>query len=347
MSSTAHKPFVRPLYRRGLAWFAGIGSAWVFVLATLGAFTTSINAGMAFPDWPLSNGSINPEGWLRDINMFAEHSHRLSGATMGLITIVLAVWLARREERRWLRLLGWAALAIVIIQGVLGGTRVTLDQWYIDGMEMSIGQMLRIPHGVLAQIYVCILFAIAAALSRPWIEGPISDFAASAKLRRLGLLCTSLVTVQLVIAATMRHYHAGMAIPTFPLTPEGSLLPSHWNFRVGIHFAHRAMAAVLSVALIAYGVAVWRAGISELFKKTAATMMALLVMQVALGASVIWTVRDPYYTTAHVIVGACTLAVTFLLTWLCFRNRIEEVTASAAPDRPDFAPRVRTPEAHA
>ena len=53
-------------YKPALAVFAAFGGAWVFVLVTLGAFTTSIGAGMAFPDWPLSNGSINPEGWLRD-----------------------------------------------------------------------------------------------------------------------------------------------------------------------------------------------------------------------------------------------------------------------------------------
>ena len=81
--TVTHKP--------ALAAFATAGSVWVFLLVTLGAFTTSINAGMAFPDWPLSNGSINPEGWLRDISMFAEHSHRLTGAVMGLITIGLAV----------------------------------------------------------------------------------------------------------------------------------------------------------------------------------------------------------------------------------------------------------------
>ena len=82
-------------YQPGLAWFAALGSAWVFVLVTLGAFTTTIGAGMAFPDWPLSNGSINPHGWLTEIDKFAEHSHRLSGIVMGLITVPLAIWLWR------------------------------------------------------------------------------------------------------------------------------------------------------------------------------------------------------------------------------------------------------------
>src|SRR5437868_4965417 len=133
-------------YRRPLAIFTAAASLWVFVLVTLGAFTTSIGAGMAFPDWPLSNGSLNPEGWLSNIAYLAEHSHRLSGWTMGLLTIVLVVWLQRTEERAWLRKLGWWALAIVVVQGLLGGTRVLLDPVHVPGFEMTLGQMLRIPH---------------------------------------------------------------------------------------------------------------------------------------------------------------------------------------------------------
>ena len=84
-------------YKPGLAWFAAVGSAWVFVLVTLGALTTSIGAGMAFADWPLSNGSLNPNGWRENLAMFAEHSHRLSGLMMGLVTVGLVVALGRWE----------------------------------------------------------------------------------------------------------------------------------------------------------------------------------------------------------------------------------------------------------
>src|SRR3954470_11209256 len=93
--TNTHKP--------GLAIFAGLASLWVFVLVTLGAFTTSIGAGMAFPDWPLSNGSLNPIGWLDNLSYFAEHSHRLSAGVMSTVTIVLAVWIWRVETRAWLR----------------------------------------------------------------------------------------------------------------------------------------------------------------------------------------------------------------------------------------------------
>lgn len=313
-------------YQPGLAWFATLGSAWVFVLVTLGAFTTTIGAGMAFADWPLSNGSVNPSGWLDDIAMFAEHSHRLSGTMMGLITLVLAVWLHRAEQRAWLRSLGWWALAIVIVQGLLGGTRVLFDRMQVPGFEMSFGQMLRIPHGALAQVYVCVLFAIAAGLSRPWIAGARGGPGAGGKsARRLGFWCLFLLLAQLWIAAAMRHNYAGLAIPTFPWsTPEGALLPAAWDYRVALQFAHRVMAAVLGGALALYGHVLWREKTLPLpLRASSFLFVGLIAAQIALGAEIIWTARSVYVTTGHVVVGALTLAAVFVVTFFVHRDAIE------------------------
>jgi cytochrome c oxidase assembly protein subunit 15 len=310
-------------YQPGLAWFAAIGSAWVFVLVALGAFTTSIGAGMAFPDWPLSNGSVNPHGWLTEIDKFAEHSHRLSGMLMGMITIILAVWLHRCEARGWLRQLGWWALAIVIVQGVLGGTRVVLDHIAVPGFEMSLGQMLRIPHGVLAQVYVCVLFAIAAGVSRPWVANTLGT--PSARVRSLGWWCAALVFVQLVVAATMRHNQAGMAIPTFPFsTPDGALLPASWDYRVALQFTHRVIAAAIGVAVLAYGHFLWREkSLAAWLRAGSFLLVGLIVLQITLGAQIIWTGRSVMMTVGHVVVGALTLASTFLVVFLVHRDSIE------------------------
>ena len=312
-----------------LALFAAIGGIWVFVLVTLGAFTTSIGAGMAFPDWPLSNGSINPEGWLRDISKFAEHSHRLTGMLMGLITATLAVWLWLREERRWLRELGLWAFGIVLLQGIIGGTRVTLNAVDVPWFHMSLGEMLRIPHGILAQVYVCILIAIAVALSKSWIERPAP---VQPRVRRIGVICTALVLLQLIVAATMRHNAAGLAIPTFPYsTPGGHWLPDTWNFPVAIHFAHRALAVVLAVALTVFAWVIRRDPASSLaLRAGASALISLLVLQILLGAQIIWTLRHPHLTTSHVVVGALTFAVTFWLTWVAHRDAIEGGTVQRA-----------------
>ncbi len=329
MSLTANRTIT---HKPALAIFAAVGSAWVFVLVTLGAFTTSIGAGMAFPDWPLSNGSINPQGWLTDIAKFAEHSHRLTGMIMGLVTIGLALWLWLREGRAWVRQLGGWALGIVILQGIIGGQRVTLNAIEVPGFHMSLGEMLRIPHGIFAQIYVCLLIAIAVALSRAWIErtAPVS-----LRLRRIGVICTGLVLVQLVVAATMRHNGAGLAIPSFPYsTPDGHWLPPQWNFPVAIHFTHRLMALVLAVALTIFAWSVRRDRAATLAMRAGASaLVTLLVLQILLGALVVLFGRQPDATTAHVVVGALTFALTFWLTWVAHRDTIEGNAPLATPSR--------------
>lgn len=316
-------------YRPALAWFALAGSLWVFVLVALGALTTTIGAGMAFPDWPLSNGSVNPHGWLTEIDKFAEHSHRLSGAVMGFVTIALAVWLHRTEQRAWLRKLGWWALAIVIFQGLIGGKRVLLDSLAVPGFEMTLGQMLRLPHGMLAQVYVCVLFAIVAGLSRPWIAGDLGR--ASPRVRRLGWLCVVLLFVQLGVAVTMRHNHAGMAIGFFPHSmPDGSWLPANWDYRVVLQFTHRLMAVLIGLGVAVYGHYLWRdRGLHPLVRAGSFLLMGLVAAQIFLGAQIIWTGRSVTMTTGHVVLGALTLATTFAVVFLTQRDSVEGQKSAA------------------
>jgi cytochrome c oxidase assembly protein subunit 15 len=311
-----------PNYKPGLAWFAALGSAWVFVLVALGAFTTTIGAGMAFPDWPLSNGSVNPHGWLTEIDKFAEHSHRLSAVFMGTVALILAGWIWWTESRGWLRRLGWFAVGLVILQGVVGGLRVRLDGYQVAMVNTSVGQLFAMLHAFLAQAFACVLFTVAAASSRPWIErtcgwtGP-----ASPRLRQAGAWCVALLFVQLSIAAVVRHSFAGLAIPTFPLsTPEGAVLPAAWNFGVGIQFAHRVMAAVIGLGIAVYGHFLWRERAApRLLRWSGVGLVGLVVLQVLLGANIIWTARSVEVTTGHVLVGALTLAATFLVTLLVHR----------------------------
>lgn len=326
MSADAH-PQRTSAYKPAVAWFAALGSAWVFVLVALGAFTTSIGAGMAFLDWPLSNGSLNPSGWLTEIDKFAEHSHRLSASVMSAITVILAVWLWRTEQRAWLRKLALFAVALVLTQAVVGGLRVLLEGRHVEMVNTSVGRLFAMLHACLAQLFACTLIAIAVSLSRGWIIRPLR---VSCAVRRAGALCCVLLFCQLAIAAIMRHSFAGLAIPTFPAsTPGGGLLPVAWDFRVGIHFAHRCMAAVLTVALIWFAFKIWfDRGASLGMRCGASVLVSLLGFQILLGAWIIWSHRAAAMTTGHVLVGAATLVTTFWLTWLAHRDVVEETPAA-------------------
>jgi heme a synthase len=313
-------------YKPALAAFSAAAAAWVFLLVSLGAFTTTIGAGMAFPDWPMSNGSLNPNGWLTNLSMFAEHSHRLSAAVMTALTLVLAFWLWRKESRAWLRRLSYFGVALVLTQAVVGGLRVLLDPIQIGAIGTSLGRLIAMLHACLAQALACTLIALAASCSGSWIAKPRP---VGKSLRRAGVVCCALLFLQLGIAAVMRHSFAGLAIPTFPWsTPEGGLLPAEWDFRVGINFAHRAMACIIAVAVSVFAVSIWRdRAASPGMRAGASSLVSLLAFQILLGAAIIRSYRAVSVTTGHVLVGALTLATAFWLTWLAHRDAIEGPTA--------------------
>src|SRR5947208_5642794 len=106
---------------------------WLTFVATLlficsGGMVTSKNVGLAVPDWPTTFGYnmfLFPiSKWVGGI--LFEHTHRLMGSLVGFLTSLLAVWLWVCEDRRWVRNLGAIAVVGVILQGILGGLRVTM-----------------------------------------------------------------------------------------------------------------------------------------------------------------------------------------------------------------------------
>jgi cytochrome c oxidase assembly protein subunit 15 len=325
-----------PAHRPWLARYAAGTLVATGFLLFAGGFTTSIEAGMVFLDWPLSNGSINPEGWLADPAMRAEHSHRLLGAKVGLLTLVLAIWLQRTDPRAWLRRAGWFAVALVVFQGVLGGLRVLLDALHVPAIETSVGRLFAMAHACTAQFFVGVLVVIAAACTRGWISGesaPRRHPAAApedAAVRRWAAWGVALLFAQLAIAAVMRHSHAGLSIPWFPTSQAGALVPTEWDFRVAVHFAHRAMAVVLTVALVGLALKVAAApGSSRTMRRVGAWIVGLLALQIFLGAATVSSLRHPHITTWHVMIGAATLATTVLLWALARRHHFERVLVAA------------------
>src|SRR5262249_15134438 len=101
--------------------FAVLTACATFCLIMAGALVTSNDAGLAVSDWPLSYGSLTPP-WVGNIRY--EHGHRTVAASVGLLMVCLAVWVWRKETRCWVRRLAIAALATVVVQGLLGGMTV-------------------------------------------------------------------------------------------------------------------------------------------------------------------------------------------------------------------------------
>ena len=293
---------------------------WVTLLLFAGGFTTTIRAGMAFLDWPLSNGSINPDGWITETDKLAEHSHRLLGMKVGLIAIGLWVWAWLRQERKSVHLLTLSLLSMIVLQGLMGGARVRLDWLNTHADNNLVAQAFAVAHACGAMIVLALLVATTVLCSRRWIEGgksvvsPIPD-----SIRRLGIASSIAVFLQILIGAVMRHAEAGLAIARFPLSSADSLLPAYWNFAVGINFAHRLGAVFVSVLILFFVYKSWSdAATRKALFWGLCLLVSLLVVQIYLGALTVWTVRNSYVATFHHLTGAFLLATTCALTFLSY-----------------------------
>ena len=203
-------PAAEPLYLRFFAWFT---AGATLLLICSGGMVTSKGVGMSVPDWPTTFGYnmfyFPVSQWVGGI--FFEHTHRLIATVVGFLTIILATWLAFSPVERWLKTLGWASLGLVIVQGVLGGLRVTL-------MKDQIG----IFHACVAQAFFALLVVIALALSPTWrrLDGAV----VRQNVGAFALAVTLLIYAQLGLGATMRHQHRDLSITDFPLA-YGQVIP--------------------------------------------------------------------------------------------------------------------------
>ncbi len=279
--------------------------AVVFLLAA-GAMVTSTGSGLSVPDWPLSFGQVMPpmEG-----GVFYEHGHRMVATAVGVLTIILAVWLQRSEPRAWMRRLGWAALGLVIVQGVLGGMTVLL----------KLPVWTSAAHASVAQAFFMVVVFIALALSPGWSHRSRMPEASDARLPVWATLATAAIYIQLVLGAVMRHMEAGLVIPDFPLA-FGGLIPPHFTPQIAIHYAHRVWAVVTAILVVTASVSALRtAGKRTDIAVPAVLLLVLVAGQITLGGFIIWTQRQPHVTSTHVVTGAILLAVSLILTARAWR----------------------------
>jgi cytochrome c oxidase assembly protein subunit 15 len=285
--------------------YAKLVSTSTVLLIVAGGLVTSTGSGLAVPDWPTSYGWNMFTFPMKHMvgGIFYEHGHRLIASTVGFLTIILAFWIWKTDPRRWMRLLGFAALAAVCVQGLLGGITVL----YFLPTAVSTA------HAGLAQIFFCLTVAIALFTSAAWMhpnDRPVDD----RLLRTVATTTTILIYTQIIAGATMRHSDAGLAIPDFPLV-FGGLFPPQWTPQIAIHYAHRVGAVLVTLAIGATVMHVLHHhGRRSELRAPALTLACLLLAQVTLGAFVVWSQKNVAINTAHVVIGALTLAASLVLT---------------------------------
>jgi cytochrome c oxidase assembly protein subunit 15 len=314
---------------------------------------TSKNVGLAVPDWPTTFGYnmflFPVSKWVGGI--LFEHTHRLMGSVVGFLTIILAVWLWLGEDRQWVRNLGVIALGGVILQGILGGLRVTM-------MKDEIG----IFHACIAQAFLGLLVVIALVTTNFWrtLTNQGIDPQKYALIKTLAITITIAIYVQLALGATMRHQHRDLAILDFP-TANGAWIPdtgaaalakiNTWRdarglsdvtaFQIWLQMVHRFLALMIAIAVIAFCIRVSRDAVGfKALKRLSILWVMLVGCQIALGAWTIWSNKAADVATTHVALGAVMLSFGVSSSAICWRisPRALGRPAAAGPGAPRHVP---------
>jgi heme a synthase len=197
-------------YRPLLLWLAVATAAAALLPIAAGALVTTLDAGMAFSDWPTSDGQgMLSYPWLHSAgDKFVEHGHRLAGIVIGCVSILFAasVWLL--EPRRWVRWCAVGVLLAVVAQGLLGGGRVLAD-----------ARLVAMFHGAFAAAVFAFMSSMALVLSRSWIEPPrATSETLTGSVKILSVVTPLVILLQYSLGGLVRHLgtalyeHVGMAI---------------------------------------------------------------------------------------------------------------------------------------
>src|SRR5688572_5734620 len=247
--------------------FTAFLAAFTFFLVIAGGMVTSTGSGLAVPDWPLSFGQFFPK---MEGGVYYEHGHRMVAATAGFLTIVLAIWLSRTAQESFLKKAGWIAVGLVIVQGLLGGITVLL----------KLPTFTSVSHACLGQIFFSVICCIAALV---WTEKESVSYAQATKLRRLAVMTTGFIFLQLLFGAIYRH--------------TGTMLHAHF---LG--------AALVFVHILLLGKRLKSSLASDpWFSRLAMILVGLVFLQIGLG---LYTWQRPSIpnATLHQSIGALLLA---------------------------------------
>jgi cytochrome c oxidase assembly protein subunit 15 len=310
-----------PLAPRWLHWLAVFTACAALPLVLLGAEVTTKGAGMVDlkgfrAPWHLLAVLLRERG----LGVVIEYSHRLAGMVVGVCCIVLAVGLWRAGRRPLDRCLGFAALAAVVAQGLLGIFRV--DQ---------ISKGLAFVHGLFAQVVFAGLVSVAVLTSRAWAAGEVGPRRAG--LRRLALLLLAVVYAQIAFGAFIRHFGATDFERRYLLIAQ----------RLHVLTAFAVVGGVVGAFLAVRE----RFAPDRTLRRLTGLLAALVSAQVLLGVEAYVRrfgagpegVQAPGFATdlvrsLHFVVGALLFTTTVVFTLLVYRPGAAAVALPAVPPRP-------------
>jgi len=303
MTTSEHHPW---LHR-----YAAFVAFCTFLLIIAGALVTGNDAGLSVPDWPTSFGTFRMPRMVGGIKF--EHGHRMIAGTVGILTILLAIWVWRQDSRRWVRWVGFAAVMAVLAQAALGGITVL---WFLP-------VAISTAHATLAQIFFCLAASLAFFTSPGWRwdETKLED-SSTPSFQHLTMITTGVILGQLILGAVYRHSKDGIIAPHVVGACVVTLLVGWVVSSVLMRFAKQP--GLLRPALLLGGLLV-----AQLFLGMGSYMMKMAARNAPQPLQPVVDV-----TTTHVTVGALLLVTSLYLTYQARRflvSRKPEMKTASMP----------------
>jgi heme A synthase len=271
------------LHGRAFRWSV----IWTLGLLLLGSVVHATESSLACPDWPTCFGTMVPE---MSGGIFWEHLHRLVAG--GLVLLWSAgTWFAFREPgtRRAVRVGAVVGLGLLIVQSLFGGLTVI----------MKLPDAVSTTHLALAFAFLSLATVLAV-----WSQPEAPNRPAEGTLPVATVVAAALVFFQSVVGAAVRHTDSGLACPDIPLC-LGEWIPPLDQWPIGLHFAHRALAIVVSVLVVAIALRAVARGAGPVLYLVAA---ALVIAQVVLGFLSVASFLAVWAVSLHTLVAATLLA---------------------------------------
>lgn len=327
---------------------AGIILIAVVILIAAGATVTSTGAGDSVPDWPLAYGKLIPPLYG---NIIYEYTHRLIAGFVAIFILILNILCWATPARKTVRILSVIVLFAIILQALLGGLRVLIvsDEKIWKTVQSIVGNIhnsdLRIAfavfHSLLAQTVLAIMFIIWTITSQKWNDTDVSDHLTNKKttLQIVVVILFSLVFIQIVLGALIRHKQIALIITDFPTTfgrllPDFNRLPynpdNNYRFKVNVllHFFHSRIIPLITIILSLWLFFIVKRGLAsiKLLNRLTFIFAGLLILQGSIGAFIIWFKAPLILTIIHTVVGASLPGILIVLMLWTFKLQTQNQT---------------------
>ena len=308
------------------------------VVIGLGAYTRLTHAGLGCPDWPGCYGLIDvpetveqitkaeqafPERPVEPQKAWNEMIHRYFAGTLGLLVLAIAFLSVKNRGSGRPLMLPLLILAIIIFQAALGMWTVTLKLMPIVVMGHLLGGFTTL----------CLLFLLHLRLKQYRL--PSGDWGIK-RYGKYALLGIVILLAQIALGGWTSSNYAALTCTELPICQSGwverlsfdqtfdPIPPERESYEFGflghnerltIHVFHRLGAIITTLYLLWLTISIYMKSHTEFFKRTATSVIFILVVQVALGISNVWFSLPLSVAVGHNIIAACLMLSLIALTY--------------------------------